>query len=142
MPPKLTSCSSALYSPSVCSLMITKSRLLCLVWNPGKLRTRTTLAKRSKLFLKITRNKRLHLMYRYCVSHHTRNSISLKPQVLKLPHAHVECLQNPTFREQRRGYNSFQTNSVALTRVYNTFKARTRDTLQFTVSTNFGIILT
>ena len=48
---ELTSCSNALYSPSVCSLMMTKSRLLCRVWKPGKLLTKTTLAYRSNSLL-------------------------------------------------------------------------------------------
>ena len=46
-----TSCSRALYSPSVCSRMMTKSRFLCRVLNPGKLLITTTLAKRSISFL-------------------------------------------------------------------------------------------
>ena len=50
---KFTSCSRALNSPSVCSRMMTKSSLSCLVFTPGRLLIRTTFAKRSKSFLKL-----------------------------------------------------------------------------------------
>lgn len=48
----LTSCSRELYSPSVCSRMITRSRLLCRVTYPGSDFTWTTLANKSNLRLK------------------------------------------------------------------------------------------
>lgn len=49
----LTSCSSELYSPSVCSRMITRSRLLCRVLYPGSDFTWTTLANKSNLRLRV-----------------------------------------------------------------------------------------
>lgn len=48
----LTSCSRELYSPSVCSRMITRSRLLCRVTYPGSDFTWTTLANKSNLRLR------------------------------------------------------------------------------------------
>lgn len=48
----LTSCSRELYSPSVCSRMITRSRLLCRVMYPGSDFTWTTLANKSNLRLR------------------------------------------------------------------------------------------
>lgn len=46
-----TSCSRELYSPSVCSRMMTRSRLLWRVLYPGRLLTCTTLANRSSFRL-------------------------------------------------------------------------------------------
>lgn len=57
-----TSCSRALYSPSVCSRIITKSRFLCLVLNPGRLLMTTTLANRSISVLKCNKSMQRNLV--------------------------------------------------------------------------------